>query len=190
LGICSMKGGKDLRLPELVVVLRELLGHRITESRNNKRSARSQGRHGVTCRRCTGLWLPCEIWWNVMPSQAHGCMLNRQGIAPCVACTSWKGRLHLGRKVTCKQRNYPTLSIYIQLHTPDTHNNLQHFVCLYHLHVIFLVNLDDFFVMICTSFHEGCRFHQICSHSNANSFDTTLPPKFPTYYLRPKIYVV
>ena len=29
--------------------------------------------------------------------------------------------------------------------------------------VIFLVNLDDYFTVVCTSFHEGCGFHQICS---------------------------
>ena len=29
--------------------------------------------------------------------------------------------------------------------------------------VIFLVNLDDFFAVVCTDFHEGCGFHQICS---------------------------
>jgi hypothetical protein len=26
-------------------------------------------------------------------------------------------------------------------------------------YVIFLVNLDDFFTVICTGFHEGCGFH-------------------------------
>ena len=25
----------------------------------------------------------------------------------------------------------------------------------------FLVNLDDFFAVVCTSFHESCGFHQI-----------------------------
>ena len=29
--------------------------------------------------------------------------------------------------------------------------------------MIFLVNLDDFFVVIYTGFHEDCGFHQICS---------------------------
>ena len=28
--------------------------------------------------------------------------------------------------------------------------------------VIFLMNLDDFFAVVCTGFHEGCGFHQIC----------------------------
>jgi hypothetical protein len=28
----------------------------------------------------------------------------------------------------------------------------------------FLVNLDDFFVVVCTSFYESCDLHQICSH--------------------------
>jgi hypothetical protein len=27
--------------------------------------------------------------------------------------------------------------------------------------VIFLVNLDDFFVIVCMCFHEGCGFHLI-----------------------------
>ena len=27
----------------------------------------------------------------------------------------------------------------------------------------FLLNLDDFFTVVCTNFHEGCSFHQICS---------------------------
>jgi len=27
----------------------------------------------------------------------------------------------------------------------------------------FFMNLDDFFVVVCTGFHEGCGFHQICS---------------------------
>jgi len=26
----------------------------------------------------------------------------------------------------------------------------------------FLVNLDDFFDVICTGLHENCGFHQIC----------------------------
>ena len=26
----------------------------------------------------------------------------------------------------------------------------------------FLVNLDDSFAVVCTNFHEGCGFHQIC----------------------------
>ena len=29
--------------------------------------------------------------------------------------------------------------------------------------MIFLVNLDDFFVVVCTGFHEGCGLHQIRS---------------------------
>ena len=29
--------------------------------------------------------------------------------------------------------------------------------------VIFLVNLDDFFAVVYTGFHESCGFHQICS---------------------------
>ena len=29
--------------------------------------------------------------------------------------------------------------------------------------VLFLVNLDDFFVVVCTCFYEGCGFHQIYS---------------------------
>jgi len=37
---------------------------------------------------------------------------------------------------------------------------------MYH-HIIymcdFLVNLDNFFAVVCTSFHEGCGFHQIFS---------------------------
>ena len=36
---------------------------------------------------------------------------------------------------------------------------------MYH-HIIymcdFLVNLDEFFVVVCTDFHEGCSLHQIC----------------------------
>ena len=27
----------------------------------------------------------------------------------------------------------------------------------------FLVNLDDYFAVVCTSFHESYGFHQICS---------------------------
>ena len=30
----------------------------------------------------------------------------------------------------------------------------------------FFINLDDFFVIVCTSFYEGCGFHQICSLLN------------------------
>jgi hypothetical protein len=30
----------------------------------------------------------------------------------------------------------------------------------------FLVNLDDFFAVVCTGFHEGCGFHLIrCPHT-------------------------
>ena len=39
---------------------------------------------------------------------------------------------------------------------------------LYH-HIIymydFFVDLDDFFAVVCTNFHENCDFHWICSHN-------------------------
>jgi hypothetical protein len=38
---------------------------------------------------------------------------------------------------------------------------LQDCVSSYHLHMCFLVNLDDFFAMVCMGFHEGCSFHLI-----------------------------
>ena len=34
--------------------------------------------------------------------------------------------------------------------------------------VIFFVNLDDFFIVICTSFYQNCGFHQICSLKEAS----------------------
>ena len=34
--------------------------------------------------------------------------------------------------------------------------------------IIFLVNLNKFFAVICVSFHERCGFHQIRSHSFAH----------------------
>ena len=42
---------------------------------------------------------------------------------------------------------------------------LQDCVSSYHLYVwFFFVNLDDFFTVVCTSFHERCGFHQIRFH--------------------------
>jgi hypothetical protein len=38
---------------------------------------------------------------------------------------------------------------------------LQGCVSSYHLHMSFFVNLDDFFTVVCTGFHEGCDFHLI-----------------------------
>jgi hypothetical protein len=47
---------------------------------------------------------------------------------------------------------------------------LQGCVSSYHLHMWFLVNLDDFFAVVCTGFHEGCGFHLIRCHSKIVEF--------------------
>jgi hypothetical protein len=63
------------------------------------------------------------------------------------------------------------------------------YVVVYH-HIIyicdFFVNLDDFFPMVCTGFHEGCGFHLIRCHLSYPFSNTSMSFKNPSTMENPK----
>jgi hypothetical protein len=38
---------------------------------------------------------------------------------------------------------------------------------------VFLVNLEEFAIVVCTNFYEGCSFHLICYHFRGEKCLTT-----------------
>jgi hypothetical protein len=50
----------------------------------------------------------------------------------------------------------------------------------------FFVNLDDFFLVICTDFHEGCGFHLIRCHLSYPFSNTSMSFKNPSTMENPK----
>ena len=51
--------------------------------------------------------------------------------------------------------------------------------------VIFFVNLDEFFAIVCTDFHEGCGFHQIrCHYKKKSKVTPLILCKLPTYAIK------